>query len=515
VLQGYFSVLFIRKLKNRSGSISVQVICKDRGRYKVIKSFGAARTSEQEHVLVRQAEQYIDQIQGTQSLFVEQDDIIVESFVKSLSNTQIHVVGPELIFGRIYDFIGFDALKDKMFRHLVLTRLFHPGSKLKAIDYLHRYLGIDYGIDSIYRFLDKLGNSLQQEVESISFRYIKRVLRNKISIVFYDMTTLHFESSDEDDLRRTGFSKVGKHQNPQIYLGLLIGLEGHAIGYEIFEGNIFEGHTLIPVLEKFEKRFDLGKPIVVADAGLLTSNNLALLEQLHYQYIIGARIKNESKKIKDKIVCHAWEENKPLVMNKGTNQRLIVSYSKKRAKKDAFNRERGLKRLEKKIKSKKLTKANINNRGYNKYLKLTGKVDVSINYEKYEADAEWDGLKGYLTNSTLKPVKIIDNYRQLWQIERAFRISKTDLRIRPIYHRLKHRIEAHICISFTAYCIYRELERILKNEKSSLSIKRAAELTHNMYQLDTLLPKSKKRKAILLKMDQEQSELYNIVVRNF
>jgi len=192
-----------------------------------------------------------------------------------------------------------------------------------------------------------------------------------------------------------------------------------------------------------------------------------------------------------------------------------VSYSDKRAAKDAYNRNRGLQRLEKRIQSGKLSKANINNRGYNKYLKLIGDVKVEIDYEKFEIDARWDGLKGYITNTKLPINQIIERYNQLWQIDKAFRISKTDLQIRPIYHRLKHRIEGHICIAFTAYAIYKELERVLYKEKSSISVKRAANLTHNMYRLNIQLPESNYLKSILLQMDQEQAELYNIILKNF
>jgi transposase len=162
-----------------------------------------------------------------------------------------------------------------------------------------------------------------------------------------------------------------------------------------------------------------------------------------------------------------------------------------------------------------LSKANINNKGYNKYLKLIGELSVEIDYDKYQADKAWDGLKGYITNTKLKPKQIIENYNQLWQIEKAFRISKTDLRIRPIYHRLKNRIDGHILIAFSAYTVYKELERILKKEKSVISLKRAAELTHNIYQLNIVLPESKHQKSILLKMDDEQSELYRIILKYF
>jgi transposase len=507
--------VFIRKNRNRSGSYSIQIVSKRGGRYKVIRTLGSGRSNQEIEFLYQRARQELQKIEGTSSLFVNRDDALIESFVSTLKNSQVQVIGPELIFGKIYDAIGFNQVKNSLFRHLVITRLYQPGSKLKTIDYLQRFLGIEKNVDEIYRFLDELSDQLKHQVEQIVFEHTKSVLGGKISIVFYDLTTLHFEASDEDDLRKTGFSKVGKHQNPQIYLGLLVGLEGFAIGYDIFEDNIFEGHTLLPTIQKFEKRFNLNKPVVVADAGLLSKNNIKILQSNGYQYIIGARIRNESQKIKNIILEEQWQEGHTISLKKANNQIIIVSYSDKRAVKDCYNRKRGLTRLEKNLKKGKLTKSNINNRGYNKYLKLIGDVTVEIDYDKYNADQAWDGLKGYITNTSLRPKQIIDNYNNLWQIEKAFRISKTDLQIRPIYHRLKHRIEGHICIAFVAYAIYKELEKTLKTENTYISIKRAADLTHNMYQLNIVLPESKHMKSILLNMNKEQADLYQIILKNY
>ena len=508
-------MVFIRKNKNRSGSYSVQIVSKQRGSYKVLKTLGSGRSEQEIEFLYQRAQQDLEKMDGSISMFVNRDDAKLEVFISDLSNDQIQVIGPELIFGKIYDALGFNQIESDLFRHLVITRLFHPGSKLKAIDYLSRFLNIDLKVDEIYRFLDKLDKQLKEQVEQIAFEHTKRVLGGKISIVFYDMTTLHFEAADEDDLRRTGFSKVGKHKNPQIYLGLLVGLQGFAIGYDIFEGNIFEGHTLLPTIQKFEKRYNLDKPVVIADAGLLSKDNIYMLQTNGYRYILGARIRNETQTIKDRILAEPWTEGHAIRLKKSKEQRIVVSYSDKRASKDRHNRERGLARLEKNIKRGRLTKANINNRGYNKYLRLTGEVQVEIDYDKYKADQRWDGLKGYTTNTSLKSKQIIHNYNNLWQIERAFRISKADLKIRPIYHRLRHRIEGHICISFTAYSIYKELERVLKVEGSYLSVKRAAEITHNMYQINVTLPESKHMKSILLKMSQEQGDLYQITLKYF
>ena len=507
--------MFVRKLRNRSGSQSVQVIQKIHGRYKVIKTVGSATTQQEIEKLVSLARQEVERLSAQPKLFVSENDAVIEQAFSALSNAHIRTLGPEIIFGRIYDYIGFGDIGEEFFRHLVIARLAFPLSKLKTIDYLYRYQGITLDIDAVYRFLDRLNDKLKPQVEQIAFAHTSRVLKNKISVVFYDMTTLYFEASDEDDLRRTGFSKDGKHQCPQIYIGLLVGLGGYAIGYDIYEGNIYEGHTLIPFLEKMSLKFNLNKPIVVADAGLLSNDNIKSLEANHYEYILGARLKNESEKVKAAILQTQLIDGATKSHKKLANTRLIVNYSAARAKKDAYNRKRGLNRLEKQLKSGRLTKSSINNKGYNKYLKLKGDVAIEVDYEKYNYDQVWDGLKGYVTNTKLSDNEVIENYKNLWHIEKAFRMSKTDLRIRPVYHRLKHRIEAHICISFTAYCIYKELERVLYEEKSSLSLKKAAEITHNMYQVTYTLPESKHTKTKLLNMDDEQAELYQIICKNF
>jgi transposase len=507
--------MFVRKLKNRSGSQSVQVIQKLNGHYKVVKTLGSATTQQEIEKLVNLARQEIEKLCGQPKLFVSHGDEAIERAFSVLDNASIRTLGPEIVFGRIYDYVGFGAIEEPLFRHLVIARLAFPLSKLKTIDYLYRYQGTSLDIDAVYRFLDKLNGKLKPRVEKIAFSHTLKVLNNKISVVFYDMTTLYFETSDEDDLRKTGFSKDGKHQCPQVYIGLLVGLGGYAIGYDIYEGNIYEGHTLIPFIEKISLKFNLDRPIIVADAGLLSNDNIKVLEASNYEYILGARIKNETEKLKKEILETRFVDGTTKSLKKSVNTRLIVSYSAARAAKDAYNRKRGLLRLEKQVKSGRLTKSSINNKGYNKYLKLNGEVVIVIDYEKYNHDQVWDGLKGYVTNTTLTDSEVMESYKNLWHIEKAFRMSKTDLRIRPIYHRLRNRIEAHICISFTAYCILKELERVLCEEKSTLSLRKAAELTHNMYQITYMLPESKHTKSRLLKMDKEQTELYQIISKNF
>jgi transposase len=504
--------MFIRKNKNRSGSISIQIIQKNKRKNNIIKTVGVAHTQREEELLILLAKTELELLKGSQSLFVEHDDLVVDNFVESLSNDHFQIVGSELILGKIYKKIGFpEGGSCDYFKKLILCRLVYPGSKLKTVDYFRHHLNLDVSVYSIYRFLDELASGLKHEIEEISFNYTKKILGGKIGVVFYDMTTLYFEASEEDDYRITGFSKDGKHQQPQIMIGLLVSSHGYPIGYQIFEGNTSETKTLLPVLESFQKKFELDKPIIIADAALLSQKNLDVLRYEQYEYILGGRLKNETDAIKEKILNLQIQEDKPRELS-SPNGRLIVTYSSKRARNDRKNREKGLKRLERKVESGKLSKKHINNRGYNKYLKLTGQVNITIDYEKFQADGQWDGLKGYVTNTRLSKSKVIEHYTQLWHVEKAFRISKTDLRIRPVYHRLKHRIEAHISICFTAYAIYKELERSLQINKIPISPEKAIENIKEIRQLNYILPKSKQFKNKLLKPNPIQSQLLNMKI---
>jgi transposase len=506
----YLWCMFIRKNRNRSGSISIQLINKIGKRNRVIKTVGCARTARDEEQLVLHARAEMDRLQGLQGLFIDHDDLVIDNFVDSIGNDNLQIVGSELILGKIYKQIGYpDESGHNFFRNLVLCRLVYPGSKLKTVEYFKKHLNIDISVYAIYRFMDTLQSGLKRQIEETTYEYTKKVLRGRINVVFYDMTTLYFEASEEDDFRIPGYSKDGKHQQPQIIIGLLVGSHGYPIGYELFEGNTSETKTLIPVLESFQKRFNIGKPIITADAALLSQKNIDALVSGGYQFILGGRLKNESDEIKNKILSKDIQEGHPVEL-KHSNGRLIVTFSAKRAHNDNKNRIKGLKRLEKKAESGKLKKEHINNRGYNKYLKLTGDVVISIDYEKFNADNVWDGLKGYLTNTALTKEKVIANYQQLWQIEKAFRISKTDLRIRPVYHRIKHRIESHLCICFSAYAVYKELERLLQKNNIELSPEKAINEIKEIRQLQYRLPISGQVKTKLLQLNNRQRRLMDM-----
>ncbi len=392
-----------------------------------------------------------------------------------------------------------------------------PGSKLKTVDYLWRHNGVSYDISKVYRYLDKLCDrnpksaDIKDRVERIIFSHCATIMGGCIDVVFYDITTLYFEAADEDDLRRTGYSKDGKFDGPQILPGLLVTREGMPISYEIFEGDLSEKKTFIPLLKRAQQKFGFPSLIVVADAGLLSRKNIDALVGDGYEYILGARLGNENAAVKRRILDLKLTDGQVASIKTDDGLRIVVSFTEKRRKRDAFNRAKGLKRLQDKVATGKVGKKHINNCGYNKYLHLEEEATISIDMEAFEKDAAWDGIKGYVTNTKLSDEEVLANYHNLWFIERAFRMNKTDLRIRPMYHRLRNRIEGHICICFCAYVLQLELERLLKAAGSDITIDKARELAKTMYALTYTKPGHAKPTKVMLRMDDRQQELYRLV----
>lgn len=487
--------MFVRKKPNRSGLISVQVIDKSSSKYKVLKTIGSSDKAFEIDRLVLKGKEFIKQQTGLQELDFKNYDSIYQQVLTSITSHKL--VGIDLVLGRIFDQIGFDQIKSDLFKDLVLYRLVYPKSKLKTSEYLLRYTGKSYSEDEIYRFMDKLYNTKKELVQQISYEHTLKVLPQGVQVVFYDVTTIYFETDHEDDLRRTGFSKEGKHQNPQIVLGLLVSERGYPLAYDIFEGKQYEGHTMLPIIEGFRAKYELNKIVVVADSGLLSQTNIDELMGHKHEFILGARIKNEKQRIKNKILSLSLKNGESEIIKKG-DLKLIITYSDDRAKKDRYNREKGIKRLEKSLRTGKLTKSNVNKRGYNKFLEMDGEIEVKINNEKIKEDEKWDGLKGYLTNSTLSKERILNNYRQLWLIEKAFRVAKTDLKIRPVFHYKQRRIEAHICLNFVAYKVYKELERQLKEKRSDLSPEKVIEILQSIYEIEATSPDNKTYKKRIL-----------------
>lgn len=511
--------MYIRRKKYPSGNVGIIVVEKVDGRMKELCTIGIAHSSEEIDNLVSKGRKWIDREKQRRhprlDLFAEEqmkcetEMMNAEQILSCITNISIN--GADLILDRVFDNVGFNRIQDNVFRQLVKARLSYPASKAATVEYLKNHFDEDVSLSKIYRYLDKLSGNQHEIVQDISVLHTKKILGGNIGVLFYDVTTLYFEADYEDDLRKTGFSKEGRHKNPQIILGLLVSIVGYPLAYSIHEGNKYEGHTMLPVVTEFVRKYDLDNFIVVADSGLMNSDNIADLEANGYKYIIGAKIKNESRKIREwileqpKVDCHMVE------YDKGNGQRLLVGYTTDRARKDAYNRDKGTRRLEKAYSRGTLTKDNINKRGYNKFLKMEGDVKVTINYEKIEADARWDGLKGYLTNTDIPVSEVYAAYHNLWHVERAFRISKSKIEIRPMFHFTRRRIEAHVCICFVALKVYKELERLLKLSSINMSVDKVLAMAQTIVTIQMTLPQNKKTisRTMLMKRHQRIAPLFD------
>ena len=465
--------MYVRKKRNRSGSISVVVVSKTSGKYKEIKSFGVSFVDDEIKLLCDKASAWINTFGGQQEIdFDDRRGRELEEASRVIANMDsILINGTQLLLDQVYDSIGFNRIPDEILRHLVIARVSQPKSKLATVDYLKSYYDEDIDLNHIYRYMDKLYNTQMGLAQQISVEHTKKLFGGKIGLMFYDVTTLYFETARTDALRESGFSKDGKTAESQVVLGLLVSEGGYPLSYSLFNGNKYEGFTMIPIIDDFKQRFGLDDDfVVVADSGLMNRSNLTLLQQAGYKYVLGARIKNENISIRQWILSLEKKDKACYEYKCGNGERLIVSYSEKRAGKDAYNRNRGIARLRKAYKSGHITKQQINKRGYNKFLEISKDIEVTISDRKIAEDSKWDGLKGYITNTDLDAERVIAEYHGLWVVERAFRISKGTLDMRPMFHFTERRIEAHVCICFIAYKVYKELERLIAINGIGMSV---------------------------------------------
>ena len=467
------------------------VVDKSSGKFKELTTIGVSSDPQELDELEKKARLWIDKHTGQLALDFDETEKAMQAALDTISRIERTLNNtPQVILEHIYRTIGFSAIEDEILRHLVVARVCQPRSKVATVEYLKSYFDEDVHLHNIYRYMDKLYNTQREIVQHISVEHTMDVLGGRIGIVFYDVTTLYFESMPDpsDGLRDNGFSKDGKTAESQIVLGLLVSAKGYPLSYSIFNGKQYEGYTMIPVIDDFVQRFNISDFVVVADSGLMSEKNMSLLESAGYKYIVGARIRSESDAAKrwmleqTKVdgICHEFD--------KGGGRRLILNYSDKRAKKDANNRKKGVERLRKAYAMGTITKDKVNKRGYNKFLDISKDISVSINEDKIIDDARWDGLKGYVTNTSLDPVEVMNQYHGLWVVERAFRIGKNNLEMRPMFHFTEKRIEAHICICFIALKVYKELERRIHKAGLDMSVDRLLEIAKTITTLRIKLP---------------------------
>lgn len=484
--------MFVRKKKNRSGTTSIVVVDKHGGKFKELHTVGIASTAEEIEKLCIKGKSWINLHLGVRDLDfdgLERKEQELHAAEAMLGNVEsILLNGAKLILDKVYDSIGFSRVGDDVLCHLVVARLCQPMSKMATVDYLKSHFDEDVDLNKIYRYLDKLYNTQKDAVQRISVEHTFSVLGGRVEMLFYDVTSLYFESFREDELRTPGFSKDGKMAETQIILGLLVCENGYPLAYNIFNGAQYESYTMIPVIDDFRQRFGIDDFVVVADSGFMIRRNVELLRSGNYNFIIGARVRKYSDKVKDWILSLPHEDGLFHEYRLDNGERLIVTYSSKRASKDAYNRAKGVERLKKAYASGRITKDKINKRGYSKFLQIENDVAVSINEDKIKEDEKWDGLKGYVTNTGLNPEEVVAQYKGLWVVERAFRISKGTIETRPIFHFTEKRIEAHVCLCFVAYKVYKELERIVRNLKMDMSVDTVLKIAKTITTIRLRLP---------------------------
>jgi transposase len=506
--------MFTRRKHNRSGTISVVVVDKSGGGFKEIHRVGVAHSEEEATALEAEGRHWIATYGGQQLIDFEgradKELRTAEDVLSSITSTRLSAA--QTIIGKVYDSIGFDEIEDEELRYLVIGRICQPMSKKATVGYLRRHFKDDVSLQKIYRYMDKLNNTQKDRVQEISVRHTQTLFGGNIGILFYDVTTLYFETTDKDELRNNGFSKDGKNANPQVVLGLLVSRGGYPLSYALFNGAQFEGYTMIPIVDDFIQRYNLGSDfVVIADSGLMSEKNVQLLRSAGYKYIIGARIKKESGAMKDLILSTPHE---PGVFNDipyGNGDRLIVGYSEDRARKNEHDRNEGVERLRKRYAKGTLTKADINKRGYNKFLSISSGVTVCIDEAKIEEDKVWDGLKGYRTNTDLPADQVYDNYQQLWNVERAFRITKGTLEVRPMFHFSEKRIEAHVCICFVALKVYKELERLLKISGCPYSVDNVLRIAEVIVTIEVDLPENGKTLTKTIYTSKEERDIAYLI----
>jgi len=393
------------------------------------------------------------------------------------------IEGVHEIVGQLYDDLGFNQIlargSKNTLKEVVLARLSHPTSKRASCRFLGDQFGKDVPLEKVYRMMDQLEPQIpkvQKLIRSASLR----LLKSKIDILLFDVTTLYFESVDVDELRNFGYSKDNKYNCTQVVLALATTGDGLPIGYELFEGNFAEVKTLQKCLISWKDQgLEIGNICLAGDSAMFSKSNLELMREMGISYVVAAPLRKLSQEIKEQILDAqnyrigtvqqniVWTKEIPYL----DNQRLILSYNSSRAKKDAHDRQMLLDKLSKKLGKKKDFKSLVSNRGYLKYIKENGEVVCQLNEEKIAQEEQWDGIHGIVTNAQkeVDALELLHRYRRLWVIEESFRINKHTLKMRPIYHFKESRIKAHIAICYMAFSLMRHLEYRIKITQKKLS----------------------------------------------
>lgn len=378
-----------------------------------------------------------------------------------------------------YRRLGFaEAVGDEAFFQLVLARLIEPTSKLDSIRVL-----TELGIAAPHHntFLNALKRAQQRGYRDRIAKacFTHSVATTGVSLCLYDVTTLYFEAEYEDDLRKVGYSKE-RRVDPQIVVGLLVDRTGFPLEIGCYEGNKAETHTIIPVIKDFQDRHGVADMVVVADAGMLSASNLKAIDEAGLRFIVGSRQTKaptdlathfhwhgdyaEDGQIVDTLTPRGAKGLDPTRIQRRVEPvwapqqypqawRAVWQYRRKRALRDEQTLNHQRNRALAVIDGDKPQKSA-------RFVKTIG-TEKSFDEASYQRAMKLTGWKGYVTNiesGIMDAAEVVGSYHQLWHVEQSFRMSKTDLRARPIFHRTREAIEAHLAIVFTALAVARYMQ---------------------------------------------------------
>ena len=382
---------------------------------------------------------------------------------------------------------------------MAISHLLAPSSKLAMYNNQAKYINLaPVGLNDIYRSLDMLSDA-KERIEREIFEINRNLFNMSVDVVFYDATTFSFCSVIADSLKDFGYSKEGKPNKVQVVMCLLIDCYGRPIGYELFPGNTFDGKTLSKALDELEKRFGIRKVIVVADKGITSKVNLKEIIDIGYSYIFAYRLKSSADRIKAEAFSGGYTQiqdaddclSYKVISSKenfyansrkvSLEQKIIITYSEARARKDMLDRQRMVDRAQALLEDFSKIRAS-NRRGAKKYIAQEGEnINYILDTAEIEAEARYDGYYAIATSEeNMTAEDILSAYHNLWKIEQSFRIMKSSLEVQPIFVWTEKRIKGHFVICFLAFLLARHLEYKLNKNGISASAEKIREALNSL-----------------------------------
>jgi transposase len=445
-------MLHIRIVKTKGKSRSVQVYYYRNSKRAIIKHIGSGTTDEEIIALEEMARVFISDYTKQAYLFEEAKPNEEAVLISQCEYMGVHYTYLYDVLRAVQYQIGYALGVDTLLNDLVVMRLFEPASKLRSIELMETYFGIRHRRQRFYESARKWLR-LKENIEQQTLGFARKQYGFDFSLLFYDVTTLYFETFAEDGLRKNGFSKDNKSQQPQIVVALMVTPEGFPVGYEVFSGSTFEGHTLIPVIKSFIKKHQVWHFTVVADAAMISTENVAALRADKINYIVGARLGNVAADLLAQINEKLHRTDGSTIRFQTDNGYLICGFSQKRYIKDKYEMQKQIERAKSLLSQPSKVKRV-------KYLK-SGDSNMVLNEKLIEKATKLLGIKGYYTDieeSVADNATIISRYHDLYKIEQAFRVSKHDLETRPVFHFKEEPIHLHILICFMALAVSKHIE---------------------------------------------------------